>query len=492
MILGMSPMPFENDIKVYGTGIRTWQFAQPLLQEGHRLCIAGYAIPSAYPDGFESVHNEDFRTGKYGFRYHILNKKDFEDKGLLADIAADFQPDCLVGCTFYPSYMAAGLRRALSGKKDNPAILPLWADLFGHVMAEAQARAFMDGDDSPLFHYWNSEYNILKEADIFSCVSGRQEYATIGELGTAGRLNRHTSGYSFTRTIPCGLPEEKFRQAGKVIRGKNGITGEDFVVLWSGGYNTWTDVDTLYEGLIRAMEKDDSIKFVSTGGEIPEQDRNTYPHFLALIRSGRFADRFIMKGWIPGSDVPGHYLEADIGINIDRDIYEVRLGSKNRILDWFRAGLCVLSSDVCELTEQMAAAGAGFVFRPGHAAGLAHMILMLSSDRQKVKETAEAGSRWGSEKFSFGRTTEPFRKWVQEPVTAPDHGRQKVLFSQMQEALDNLQSISEGQERMIAERDLHIEELQAIVKRRLPYRMYGYLKKALRILGRRQDRGTDE
>ena len=52
MILGMSPMPFENDIKVYGTGIRTWQFAMPLLQKGHDLCIVGYAIPSAYPAGF--------------------------------------------------------------------------------------------------------------------------------------------------------------------------------------------------------------------------------------------------------------------------------------------------------------------------------------------------------------------------------------------------------------------------------------------------------
>ncbi len=491
MILGMSPMPFENDIKVYGTGIRTWQFARPLLEEGHRLCIAGYAVPSAYPEGFKSVHDEDFRTGKYGFRYHILNKKDFEDKDLLADIAADFQPDCLVGCTFYPSYMAAGLRRALSGKIDKPFILPLWADLFGHVMAEAQARAFIDGDDSPLFHYWNSEYKILREADIFSCVSARQEYATIGELGAAGRLNRHTSGYRFTRTIPCGMPVEKFSHAGTAIRGKNGITGKDFVVLWSGGYNTWTDVDTLYEGLIKAMEKDDSIRFVSTGGEIPEQDRKTYPHFLSLIGSGRFGDRFIMKGWIPGSDVSGHYLEADIGINIDRDIYEVRLGSKNRILDWFRAGLCVLSSDVCELTEQMAAAGAGFVFRPGDPADLAHKILMLSSDRAKARITAEAGSRWGRENFSFGRTTESLREWVREPVGAPDYGREKMLFSRMQEALGNLQGISEDQEKMIAERDIQIEELKILVKRRLPYRMYGYLKKALRMLGRRQDRGPD-
>ena len=37
-VLGMSPMPFENDRKVYGTGIRTWQFVRPLLEKGHRTC----------------------------------------------------------------------------------------------------------------------------------------------------------------------------------------------------------------------------------------------------------------------------------------------------------------------------------------------------------------------------------------------------------------------------------------------------------------------
>ena len=104
---------------------------------------------------------------------------------------------------------------------------------------------------------------------------------------------------------------------------------------------------------------------------------------------------FQNKGWIPGRDVPDHYFEADIGINIDKDIYEVRLGSKNRILDWFRAGLCVLSSDVCELTRQMAEAGAGYVFKPGDPKDLAQKILMLAADRKKVREAALTGRKWG-------------------------------------------------------------------------------------------------
>jgi len=477
MILGMSPMPFENGIKVYGTGIRTWQFAMPLLEKGHKICIVGYAIPSAYPPGSTVVREKNCRVGRNNiFEYHILGKKDFEDISLLASIAGDFKPDCLVGCTFYPSYIAARLKGALADSGIMEKIPPLWADLFGHVMAEAQAKASIDGDDTPLFHYWNSEYNTLQAADIFSCVSKRQEYATVGELGATGRLNRHTAGYEFTHTIPCGLPEGGFKHEKTVIRGKQGISKDDFVILWSGGYNTWTDVDTLYQGLIAAMEKDASIKFVSTGGEIPEQDIKTYPYFLSLIKSGRFKERFLMKGWVPSRDVPDHYFEADIGINIDKNIYEVRLGSKNRILDWFRAGLCVLSSDVCELTEQMAIAGAGYVFRPGDQDDLVSKILMLSTDREKVRSAADAGKRLGLKEFSFSHTTEPLHAWVERPAMAPDYGEEKVLFFEKDKALKNMERVIAGYKEMISERDRRINEFQAIVKGRFPYKLYNYFK----------------
>ncbi|TET13750.1 MAG: hypothetical protein E3J77_06200, partial [Actinobacteria bacterium] len=59
-VLGMSPLPFENDRKVYGTGVRTWQFILPLLEKGHRICVCNYAIPSAYPDDFKSDYKRDF------------------------------------------------------------------------------------------------------------------------------------------------------------------------------------------------------------------------------------------------------------------------------------------------------------------------------------------------------------------------------------------------------------------------------------------------
>lgn len=473
-ILGMSPLPFENDKKVYGTGIRTWQFVQPLLQDGHQVCLVSYAIPSAYNQDFSSSHREGFKYGAYSFDYHLLSPHDFEHRELVSGLCQKFNPDCIIGCSFYPSYIASRIK----------STQPMWADLFGHVMAEAQARAAVDQNDGCLFHYWNREYHILQQADMFSCVSGRQEYALIGELGAAGRLNRHTLGYDFSCSIPCGMAAENYEHTKTVIRNTGRVSEDDFVVLWTGGYNTWTDVDTLFEGLQQAMASNRSIKFVSTGGEIPEQDIKTYPHFLSLIEKSKFKDNFIMKGWVKGEDVPNYYLEADIGINIDKDIYEVRLGSKNRILDWMRAGLCVVSSDVCELTHIIKQEKIGYTFSPHDSQDLAQLLIYLASHRSQVKERGQKGRQYGLDNFSYGLTAKSLRQWVDSPAHAPDSGHRKEMMFLKEEALANLEDITYRQKKMIEERDRRLGELEAIVKRGFVYRSYAYLKKLKGKIGR--------
>src|SRR4030066_1750421 len=481
-ILGMSPLPFENDKKVYGTGIRTWQFILPLLEKGHEICVCSYAIPSAYRDGFESLFQKGFiysgnSKDRYSFEYNILKKDDFENIRLISGILAGFNADCIIGCTFYPSFIASKLPGFLKTKN-----IPFWADLFGHVMAEAQARAYVDEDDACLFHYWNSEYNIISDADIFSCVSSRQKYALIGDLGVAGRLIRLRFGYDFAGIISCGIPADGYRHTKNVIRGKYGVEDEDFVVLWAGGYNTWADVDTLFKGLVSAMEKNPKIKFVSTGGEIPEQDLKTYPYFLSMINGSFYKDRFIMKGWVPGEDVPNYYLEADVGINVDKDIYEVRLGSKNRILDWFRAGLCVLSSNVCELTDIIEKEKQGYTFKAYDYEDLSRKLIYLADNVEEASWTAISGKKYAMANFNFDKTTENLQKWVVNPAFSPDRGKEKKLLFDREEAMKNLERITTGQKNMIEERDKRISELEGIVKKGLIYRIYNYFRIARRKL----------
>ena len=51
--------------------------------------------------------------------------------------------------------------------------------------------------------------------------------------------------------IPCGLVDEPAEETGPsdpIVRGRHVPEGA-FIVLWSGGYNVWSDVDTLFAGL---------------------------------------------------------------------------------------------------------------------------------------------------------------------------------------------------------------------------------------------------
>ena len=108
------------------------------------------------------------------------------------------------------------------------------------------------------------------------------------------------------------------------------------VVLWAGGYNTWTDVDLLYEALIRAMAEVPEMCFVSTGGTIAGHDEITFHRFVERTRKSRFRDRFHFAGWVPTEDVPCYYFESDLGINVDSDNYETVFGARNRLNDMMK------------------------------------------------------------------------------------------------------------------------------------------------------------
>ena len=278
------------------------------------------------------------------------------------------------------------------------------------------------------------------------------------------------------------MPDEDFVHNKKILRGFHGIKDDDFVVLWTGGYNTWTDVDTLYKGLIKAMAQNPKIKFVSTGGEIPEQDMRTYPHFLELVNNGDFKVNFIMNGWIDGKDVPNYYFEADTGINIDKDIYEVRLGSKNRILDWMRAGLCVLSSNVCELAEIVEREKIGYTFKPHDPEDLAKKLVYLSENKAAARNTAEKGRIYGRQYFNFKNTMQDASIWAENPVFAPDKFKDKKIFFEKEEALKNCSGIVENQKQMISGKDERIRELEAFVQKNFIHKSFAYIKAVKRKL----------
>lgn len=411
LVVGHAPLAWEDLTRSYGPGTRTCQFALPLVTDGHEVTIVASRIPFVYPDGMDAVT----RSEEHGCTVYRVEQTEFEVGGFTHRLMEELDPDSVVGATAYPSYVAA----IYAGAR------PLWADVFGSLLAEAQAKAAVYYDDAYLEHFLRINRALLMLADIYSTVSTRQEYELVGQLGVTGRLCADTLGYRFAHSIPCGIQDISFPPAGDPTDGAMGP--EDFIVLWSGGFNTWTDVDTLFEGMEIAMGLSPRVRFVSTGGGIQGHDDVTYPRFERLARSSAYRDRFHLKGWVSKSEAMSYYGAAAVGVNIDAQHYEVTFGSRNRILEWALAGLPAISTDLCELTGEMAGEGLLFTVPVSDARALARRIVELDEDRVALSRVSEGLKRFVLDRYSFGRTTEPLRRWVADPAHAPDFEKRRGL-----------------------------------------------------------------
>jgi len=304
--------------------------------------------------------------------------------------------------------------------------VPIWCDLNGWVMAEAQSKCHVYADDRYLSHFWKMEQAILDRADILSTVSRAQAHATLGELATRGRLGHKSFGYELVHAIPNAVSEVEYRHDFEVLRGTL-VPADAFVVLWAGGYNTWTDVDFLYEALTAAMAEVERLHFVSTGGMIEGHDEITFDRFVERAGASRFRDRFHFVGWVPTEQVPSYYFESDLGINVDSRNYETVFGARNRLNDMMKTGLAVLTTLGTEISEVIAENDLGLTSLLGDAAAFAEQMVWAAGHPEQLSAMAERARDDVRERFSYARTTAPMRAWAKAPSRAPDGG-QRVEF----------------------------------------------------------------
>jgi len=408
LVCGLCPLPFENTSQNYGPGIRTWQLARGIALGGHDVRIVAMIIPGVYEEGeFEAESVVE------GIGIRRLDGEDFLDPAVLRAEIEGWRPTALVGATIYGS-----LALAQTGSE-----LPLWADQFGHVMAEAQAKAALEAENWPIPRWWRMVLPVMSRADRISTVSERQRYAAIGELGALGRLSAETCGYEFTAVMPCGLDEGVAPvdpSRGRVVRGRH-VPEDAFIVLWSGGYNVWSDVDTLFKALESAMEEEPSIHFVSTGGAIAGHDDATYARFEELISASSHKARFHLAGWVKREDVPSYVAEADLGVLTDRPMYEGVLGSKNRIVQWMASGLPALYNRVGDIGDYLETGALGLTFPLGDDDALAGRLVWAARHPDQLRAMAERARLACERDLSVAATTEALRQWAAMPVHAPDY-----------------------------------------------------------------------
>ena len=380
---------------------RTWQFAEPLLENGHEVCLI-------------ASHQENQRNVAHSLRnslvYHRLNLSERNWLGKANMISTEFKPDAVLAVMFNN-----GLRATRLAHKR-----PLWIDLYGDRVTENQIAAHTRGSNRGLEISLEYLKLISQQADKYSTCSTPQKFALVGQLGMASRLNRHTMGYEFVHAILPGAPSKHEEISPEmVVRGRT-VPQDAFIVLWAGGYNVWTDVDTLFQALDQAMGKDPRIHYVSAGAGVKLTNNNSYERFLEMIATSQYRDRFHLLGWQPSTVVPGLYQQANVGVNLDAFHYETLLGTRTRLVEMMHYGLPVITTLGCELSYIIENQGLGLTFPIGDANTFSNHILTLANDKTLQQKLADQAAKYTNHQLSFQATTQPFQEWAKNPALAPD------------------------------------------------------------------------
>ncbi len=415
LAVGAAPLPTESRGRLDASGLRTWHLVQPLLAAGHRVRLVAVRNEAAYDSGSPPVIEE--RQG--ALEYLAVRGALFHRPEQLQRYHDDFEPDLVVGINTYPASRAVVIETQA----------PIWADLNGWVMAEAQAKAKVYDDDVYLSHFWRMERRILDRADAFSAVSRAQAHAIAGELATRGRLGRQNFGYEFTHHIPNAIVDTQPPSGGpRRLRDGDARLGDDaFIVLWLGGYNTWTDTDLLFRSLESAMEANPKICFASTGGTLPGHDETTFVRFREQVDRSPHRDRFVFLGWIPTAEISPLLQECDLGLNVDSRNYETVFGARNRINEMVRHRLPVLSTQGTEVSLELSRSDLILTSPIGDASAFAERITWASRNPARLEEMSEAALSFAEREYSYAATTRPLQRFAEAPRRAPDLG-ERVPF----------------------------------------------------------------
>lgn len=412
LVLGVGPLPFEPVDKLHAPGIRTWQIVSTLAAQRHfiTLCIITFGDfkPGSTSQGSGTVR-EDLGSNISLIRLKY-NPKETADSIRTLHVATRF------GAVVSTSDIMNGLA------VDIALDVPMWLDYNGDPFAEKQLQASMYNHDGSLLPQWELYLKGLARGDRFSVCSNAQKYALIGQLGYAGRFTGANSGEQLVHVIPnCSrVLSDKTPVRSKPLKG-NSIPATSFLVLWSGGYNTWCDPQTLFNGLENAMSRDASIYFATTGGALDGHDTKSYEIFKGLVEQSTFRDRFIMLGWIPTEEVGSYYEQADVAVFTDKNSVEGELGTRTRMVDWIMYELPIVCTSLCEFARELSSRDLIYTFPVGDSKALADQLCRAAKNTDEIAEKAKLAKSWFKDNFKEDVMFAPLTVWAKSPKRSNDH-----------------------------------------------------------------------
>jgi glycosyltransferase involved in cell wall biosynthesis len=392
LLIGVRPLPEESTARGLSfPGHRTAQFLHALAEaECDTETVLLDEEPGAHAGG---------GAGRIA-REHVLPPESFRSGQELQRLHDRFAPDVVVSAGGYHAARVATLLVT-----DRPRLI----DLAGDLAAEGQARAAEAGDGAladPLAVLARA----LELGDRFAVVGPSQRLALLGQLGLAGRLTGARLGDEPVVVVPVAASGPSTAPL---------LSPEGLRVLWSGGYNTWMDGDTLFRGVEQAMMRRPEVVFVSTGGGIVGHHEEGYRRFWSRVRASRFADRFVDHGRVPRVEAIRILAESHVALAVSRPCLEAELGSRQRLVEAMAYGRPVVATALGDLARSIDEARAGIVVPAGDGIALADALVRLAEDRPALMRAAVHARTLWQARYTYAAATPGIAAWLREPTPWP-------------------------------------------------------------------------
>ncbi|HWF42174.1 MAG TPA: glycosyltransferase family 4 protein [Acidothermaceae bacterium] len=270
--------------------------------------------------------------------------------------------------------------------------------------------------------------------DTFLCASGRQRDMWLGHLAACGRVNPVTYDAdptlrSLLRVVPFGVADSPPASGAPALRGVvRGIGVDDEILLWGGGIYNWFDPNTLIRAVDKLRASRPKLRLVFMGVQHPNPVVKTMraaveawelSNELELTDVHVFFSDSFSSGWIPYAERGRYLADATIGVSTHHDHVETAFSFRTRILDYFWAGLPVVTTRGDALAEVIERAGAGRTVDPGDVDGLASAINELLDD-EAARTTAAAASARLADQYRWSSVAQPLLDFCRNPYRAPD------------------------------------------------------------------------
>lgn len=197
--------------------------------------------------------------------------------------------------------------------------------------------------------------------------------------------------------VPFGMEEFEPKPKEHGLRGKYGITDDDFVLIWGGGIWDWFDAQTPIKAVAELAKKDPRIKLVFYGTVHPNKavgkPKGTDRAEKLAKELGVFGTNIIFHdGWVPTDQRVDYLMDADIAVSSHLESLETHYAFRTRILDHFWIQLPSLVTEGDWFADYINKNDLGIVTPcvDIDATKAAILTLQKTSERQRIKKNIAA------------------------------------------------------------------------------------------------------